>query len=495
MKQIILFLVLTIVFARCNNVPETDRSTIAAPDISDLSMTDSLRNVYSERRQKLLEKAGNAIIILNSDYGFTGGRSEFRVANNFYYLTGFTGPGSMMVLKKEVSYPFSLYLTEKTISESVYTGDLPGAYELMNTYMVDTILNFQDIGKVIESCILSKTPIFIDYDDPLMKGNILNAASNKAVAANLIRDISPVIYEMRVIKDDHEVAMLQKAIDITGDAFVDVCCHCKPGMYEFEVEALIEYTFRKNGSSMPAFQSIVGSGPNSVVLHYAANNMKMGDGELLLMDIGAEYGRYCGDISRTIPVNGKFTDVQKDIYKLVLESQKAAIAEMTGGKNLQAGHNKSTKIIVRGLFERGLITDTASEWQKKFYFHYPISHYLGMNVHDMGEYGTTFHELMEYIVKDTTLGRTLEKGMVLTVEPGLYFRSNGMSQLFELYGNEASNEEIQEYIDKVSPVYEKYKNIGIRIEDDVLITENGNIVLSKNIPKEVDEIEKLMVRN
>jgi Xaa-Pro aminopeptidase len=118
-----------------------------------------------------------------------------------------------------------------------------------------------------------------------------------------------------------------------------------------------------------------------------------------------------------------------------------------------------------------------------------------MNVHDMGEYGTTFHELMEYIVKDTTLGRTLEKGMVLTVEPGLYFRSNGMSQLFELYGKEASNEEIQEYIDKVSPVYEKYKNIGIRIEDNVLITENGNIVLSKNIPKEVDEIEKLMVRN
>jgi Xaa-Pro aminopeptidase len=494
MKQIFLFLMLTIVFAGCKNVPETYKSTLAAPDISDLSMTDYLKNVYSERRQKLLEKAGNGVIILNSDYGFTGGRSEFRVANNFYYLTGFTEPGSLMVLKKEGSYPFSMYLTEKTISESVYTGDLPGAYEIMKTYLADTVLNYPDIGKVIESCIMSKTPIFIDYDDPMMQGNIVDAASNKAVAANLIHDISPVIYEMRVIKDDREVAMLQKAIDITGDAFVDVCRSCKPGMYEFEMEALIEYTFRKNGSSMPAFQSIVGSGPNSVVLHYAANSMKMGDGELLLMDIGAEYGRYCGDISRTIPVNGKFTEEQKDIYELILGSQKAAIAEMTGGKNLQAGHNKSTKIIVRGLFERGLITDTASDWQKKFYIHYPISHYLGMNVHDMGEYGTTFPELMEYIVKDTTLGRTLEKGMVLTVEPGLYFRSNGISQLFELFGKEASKQEIQEFIDKVNPVYEKYKNIGIRIEDDVLITDNGNIVLSKDIPKEVDEIEKLMER-
>jgi Xaa-Pro aminopeptidase len=366
---------------------------------------------------------------------------------------------------------------------------------MMKTYLADTILNYQDIGKVIESCILSKTPIYIDYDDPRMQGNILNTAGNKVIAASLIHDISPVIYEMRVKKDEREVAMLQKAIDITGDAFVDVCRRCKPGMYEFEMEALIEYTFRKNGSSMPAFQSIVGSGQNSVILHYEANAMKMDDGELLLMDIGAEYGRYCGDISRTIPVNGKFTKEQRDIYELVLRSQKAAISEMTGGKNLQAGHNISTKVIVKGLFEMGLITDSASDWQKKFYIHYPISHYLGMNVHDMGDYGTSFPELMENIVKDTPLGRTLEKGMVLTAEPGLYFRSNGMSQLFELFGKEASKEEIQAFIDKVTPVYEKYKNIGIRIEDDVLITDSGNIVLSKNIPKEVDEIEKLMLRN
>jgi len=159
-----------------------------------------------------------------------------------------------------------------------------------------------------------------------------------------------------------------------------------------------------------------------------------------------------------------------------------------------AGNNRSTGIIARGLFELGLITDLKRNWQKKFYFLYPISHYLGMNVHDVGDYGAPDIVVRQNIAIDTTYGRLLEKGMVLTVEPGLYFRSNGLSQLFELYGKEATNDEIREYIDKVTPVYEKYKNIGVRIEDDVLITDSGNVILSKNIPKEIDELERIMSR-
>jgi Xaa-Pro aminopeptidase len=210
------------------------------------------------------------------------------------------------------------------------------------------------------------------------------------------------------------------------------------------------------------------------------------------MDIGAEYGYYSADISRTIPVNGKFSKEQKEIYELVLKAQKAAIPEMKTGNKINAGHFKANEIIIAGLVDLGLITDPKKEWQMKFYILYPASHYLGMNVHDVGDYGCSMMEMMINRANTLVSGREFEKGMVLTIEPGLYFRDNGLEQLKELFGNEVSEEEINAFVEKVAPVYEKYKNIGVRIEDDILITENGNINLSQNIPKEITEIEKLM---
>lgn len=492
MKQSIPLLLVLILISGCNNHQAIETKS-PAKDINDLGMTTGVQKIYSARRQALLKTAGEGVIILRSDYGFSGGRNEFRAANNFVYLTGFSQPGSLMVLKDGPG-PFTLYVKEKTINEAIFTGDAPEASILKNTYLADEVQHYQDLGKMLNESIISKTPVYIDFDDPLIQGYLLNIASNKEVAAKLFKNIGPAIYEMRVKKDDHETAILQKAIDITGEAFTDVLHSCEPGMHEFEVEALIEYAFRRNGASMPAFQSVVGSGANALCLHYSINTRRMDSGDLLLMDFGADYGYYCGDISRTIPVDGKFTPEQKVIYELVLKAQKAAIEEMIPGKSINAGHNKSARILVHGLYNLGLITDTASEWQKKFYLLYPISHYLGMDVHDAGGYGTTYSELYKYVTKDTVLGRPLESGMVLTVEPGLYFRSNGLSQLFELFGTEASREEIQVFIDKVTPVYTKYKNIGIRIEDDVMITDEGNIVLSKNIPKEIAEIESHMIR-
>ncbi|MBE0678379.1 MAG: Xaa-Pro dipeptidase, partial [Bacteroidales bacterium] len=285
---------------------------------------------------------------------------------------------------------------------------------------------------------------------------------------------------------------MQKAIDITGQAFVNACGICRPGMYEFEIEAMIEYIFRRNGSAGPAFSSITGSGPNTVTLHYSDNDRKMEDGDLLLMDVGAEYGYYAADISRTIPVNGKFNKEQKEIYDLVLKAQKAAIKELQPGKPLFAGHAKATSVIVRGLFDLGLLTDTASIWQKEFYTIYPINHYLGLGVHDAGDYGLPGALIFDLIAVDTAIGRPLEEGMVLTVEPGIYLRENGLALLYETFGGKVSDEEIAEFIERVSPAYKKYENIGVRIEDDVLITEKGNVVLSKDIPKGTDEIEKIM---
>ena len=311
-------------------------------------------------------------------------------------------------------------------------------------------------------------------------------------AETLLRNINPVLSEMRVKKDEYEVRMIQKAIDITGKGLEAVMTVCSPGMYEFEIEALLEYEWRRNGSSMPAFESIVGSGENAVSLHYSANNRKMEEGELLLMDVGAEYGYYTADITRTVPVGGKFTKEQRDIYDLVLRAQKAAIDELKPGAPMTAAHRAATSVIIDGLHDLGLVTDPSCQWQRKFYTIYHICHFLGLDVHDTGTHGIPLSVMSTYLTADTALGRPLEAGMVLTVEPGIYLRAYGLDQLDMLYGSEAGEGEIADFIEKVRPVYEQYSNIGVRIEDDVLITGTGNTVLSASIPKEPDEIERLM---
>jgi len=491
MKYLFFSLFLVYMITGCRNAPDSTGNKTLLPDISDLDVSENLVKIYAERRHDLMAKIGNGIVVLRSDNGYDGGRHEFRAANNFYYLTGFAQQGSLLVLAKDPSYPYRLYLGEKSIREAIYTGEVPEADIIMNTFKPDTISSAKEFVNDIEKNIQAGTLVYTDFTDLLLKDNLLKTVKKLNASDKIIRDVAPLINEMRVHKNDFEVSRIQKAIDITGEAFVNACRICRPGMYEFEIEAMIEYNYLKYGSPMPAFESIVASGPNAVTLHYSANDRKMEAGDLLLLDFGAEYGYYCADITRTIPVNGKFTGEQKDIYELVLKAQKAAITEMIPGVPLIAGHNKSTEIIVQGLYELGLITDPESKWQKKFYILYPISHYLGMDVHDVGDYGVPDSLYRQKFIDGTASGRLLEKGMVLTVEPGLYFRRNGLSQLFELFGKETTQEEIRTFIDKVTPVYEKYKNIGIRIEDDVLITDSGNIVLSKNIPKEIDEIERI----
>jgi Xaa-Pro aminopeptidase len=491
MKYLIFSLFLVCMISGCKNAPDSTGNKTLIPDISDLDVSENLMKIYTGRRQNLTEKTGNGIVVLRSDYGYDGGRHEFRAANNFYYLTGFVQQGSLLVLATHSSYPYRLYFGEKSIREAIYTGEVPEVDVTMNAFKPDTIISAKESVKYIEEIIRTGTPVYTDFTDLPLKDNLLKTVKKLNKSDKIISDVAPLINEMRVHKDDNEISRIRKAVDITGEAFINACHICRPGMYEFEIEAMIEYNYLKYGSPMPAFESIVASGPNAVTLHYSANDRKMETGDLLLLDFGAEYGYYCADITRTIPVNGKFTEEQKDIYELVLKAQKAAIEEMIPGNHLVTGHNKSTEIIVRGLYELGLITDPESKWQKRFYILYPISHYLGMDVHDVGDYGVSDSLYRQNFTDGTALGRLLEKGMILTVEPGLYFRRNGLSQLFELFGKEITQEEIRTFIDKVTPVYEKYKNIGIRIEDDVLITDSGNIVLSKNIPKEIDEIERI----
>ncbi|MBE0675184.1 MAG: aminopeptidase P family protein [Bacteroidales bacterium] len=466
----------------------------AGPDISDLAMSDDLRRVLSERRTRLMGQVEDGIVIISSGSYPSGGHCEYRVNDNFFYLTGFDQPMSAALIRKDNPDSYSLFLRERTRRDIIYNGGVHGNEEIIAGYGADTIVPYSELTVLIQSSIKSGTPVYIDFRDRMLRGILISEAGKQRRPESLIRDIAPVIEEMRVIKDEIEISRIQKATDITGEAFINACNSCQPGMYEFEIEALIEYTFRRNGSDRPAFSSITGSGPNSVTLHYSDNNRKMEDGDLLLMDIGAEYGYYAADISRTVPVNGRFTKEQREIYELVLKAQEAAINEMQPGKPLYAGHPKATSVIARGLFELGLLTDTASVWQKEFYTIYQINHYLGLGVHDPGDYGLPGAFIRDLIAVDTAIGRPLEEGMVLTVEPGIYLRENGLAQLNETFGGRVSDEEIAEFTHQVSPVYEKYVNIGVRIEDDVLITEAGNIILSKGIPKDPDEIVKLMSR-
>lgn len=494
-KLFIINILTIIILSGCNGRSGAEKDNVTSPDISDLEMSDDLRKVFSERRSRLTGQIEEGIFIISSGGFPSGDHCEYRVNDNFYYLTGFDQPLSVAVIKKGPPDSCSLFLRGRTRRDIIYNGGAQENEKILAEYGFDTILPYSELAGLTEQCMGKGIPVYIDFRDRMLRSSLLAEAVRQRRPETLVRDMAPLIEEMRVFKDESEISRMQKAIDITGDAFVNACRICLPGMYEFEIEAMIEYTFLRNGAARPAFSSITGSGSNTVTLHYSENNRKMEDGDLLLMDIGAEYGYYAADISRTIPVNGSFTKEQKEIYELVLKAQKAAIDELQPGKPLYGGHAKATSVIARGLFDLGLLTDTASVWQKEFYTIYQINHYLGLNVHDAGNYGFPGAFIREFIAVDTAIGRPLEKGMVLTVEPGIYLREGGLSQLYETFGGRVSEEEIGEFIDRVLHVYEKYENVGVRIEDDVLLTETGNVVLSGNIPKEIDEIEKVMGRN
>jgi len=476
----------------CSNPGKRDASYLLPPDTADLMMNTELQKVFAMRRAAILDSIGDGLLMLRSDYGFDGGRDEYRAAGNFWYLTGYAQPGTIMTLSGTSERPYVLYSRERSIRDIIYSGNLPDPDELISVWAPDSVADIREADQMLAAAAREGRTIFIDFRDQVLRSRVPEILKQEGAPEGLMKDIGPSMSEMRVCKDDYEVRMLQKAVDITGLGISEVLGACRPGMYEFEIEALLEYVWRRNGSPMPGFESIVGSGENAVTLHYSANNRKMEDGDLLLMDLGAEYGYYTADITRTIPVNGKFTKEQRDIYDLVLRAQKAAIGEMKPGAGMTAAHRMATNVIMEGLHELGLVTDPGSQWQRKFYTIYHICHFLGLDVHDTGSQGIPFSMMRTYLITDTIVGRPLEKGMVLTVEPGIYLRASGLEQLEMLYGSEAGDEEIEKFIEQVGPLYEKYKNIGVRIEDDVLITDNGNIVLSAAIPKEPEEIEKLM---
>ncbi|MDX2430431.1 MAG: aminopeptidase P N-terminal domain-containing protein [Bacteroides sp.] len=490
MKKTLLFLSMLLILTNCIN-PE-DRSWIIPLTIDDsmLAYTPEQKEGFQKRRATTLDSMEHGYLILKSSDQWSQNRHEFRSNNNFYYLTGYATSGSYLILVKQDAEQVFLSKPYTNLRMEIYDGGQPSSGEILDQYGVDNVLSFNEVRMMLADILSSGSPVYVDMKNRDLMDDLEKLPEDLSQID--IRDAATILDEMRVFKESTEVARMQKACNITARSLTKVMNQCKPGMYEYEMEAVIEGTFLEYGSHMPGFPSIVGSGPNSTTLHYEPNTRIMEDGDLLLMDIGADYGYYSADISRTIPVNGKFSTEQQTIYQLVLDAQKAAIEQMIPGNGVRDGHHAGRKVMNEGLAKLGLITDPDAEWQIQFYCIHGSSHYLGMDVHDVGDYEINPRLTEEDSTGRSKFGRILEPGMVLTIEPGIYIRENGLDQAFEMFAHNADSSEIASFVDSVRPLYEQYTNTGVRIEDDILITNDGNLVLSRYAPKEVEDIEQLM---
>jgi len=393
--------------------------------------------IHQQRRQELLSRLDdNALVIVctnseiqrNADVTF-----PFRPDSSFWYLTGFTEPDAIAVFSKS---HYSIFLRPKDKTKEIWNGkrlgaeDAPAALLADNAYSID----------------LFSEQLNIYYDNT--STNIINS---DITSSDDIKPLLPHLSEMRLIKDVREIENLQTSANLAVRAHSQAMTSVKPGMFEYEIAALFDAEFKKNNSTH-AYMPIVAGGANACVLHYIENNKALEDGDLLLIDAGCETEGYASDITRTFPVNGRFSDAQKQIYSIVLDAQKGAINCLKPGEKVNKAHDTACGIISKGLSELDIIDEDLP--LNEFYMH-NTGHWLGLDVHDCGQYKLND----EY--------RHFEPGMVMTVEPGIYIRKN----------------------DKIDP---KYWNIGIRIEDDVLITESGNTVLTQSLVKEIDDIERLM---
>jgi len=446
------------------------------------------KDVFALRRQKVLDRLEhNSIVFLRNPKPVIRNNDQeyfFRSDSNFYYLTGLDDPESVLVLIPGIEHQFILFVKPRNLMDALWHGDLPGIDGAIQTFGADKAYALDQFQKMLRTMVTQKDVIYMDYDDKELYEMIVSIFPYRhgVERPRQLQDLLPLIHELRVYKGPEEIALLTKAVQTTCEGLVEVMKAFRPGMYEYEAGAILEYVFKRNGSPRKGFSSILGSGPNATILHYQTNSRQAQAGDLLLMDVGAEYVYYTADITRTIPVSGRFTKEQKEIYQIVLDAQEAAIKEMVPGKSYQSFLDTAAEVAKDGLFRLGLITDPNSNWQHLCYFFQGAGHWLGMDVHDVGDYGG--EKIRE---------RPFEPGMVSTIEPGLYISENIRESVF--IKNKVPENERAQLLKETKEAFERYKNIGIRIEDDILITENGNRILSSMAPREISDIERIMQKN
>ncbi len=438
---------------------------------------------YARRRAAVLQKmhaqgGGVAIIptapevMRNADADY-----PYRHDSYFYYLTGFGEPEALLVLIAGERDRAILFCREKNEEREIWDGYRFGPAAAREAFGFDAAFPVDTIDKELPLLMANAPALFYALGssaklDAQVQG-WLNAVRMQVragvTAPSAAFDVRTILNEMRLVKDADEIAIMRRAADITSEAHARAMRTSRAGLREYHLEAELLHEFRRNGSQFPAYGSIVATGANACVLHYRAGDAELRDGDLVLIDAGCELDSYASDITRTFPVNGKFSGPQKELYELVLASQDAAIAATGPGKRFTDGHEAALKVLAQGMLDTGLLNRDkvgslddviANGDYRQFYMH-RTGHWLGMDVHDVGDYRDPAVSATE------KPWRTLVPGMVLTIEPGIYVRP-------------------------APGVPEQYWNIGIRIEDDALVTEAGCDIITHKSPKTVSEIEAVM---
>lgn len=425
------------------------------------------------RRKRLMDMIGSdsiaiiptaSVYIRNRDVEF-----PFRADSDFFYLTAYPEPEAVAVLIPDrADGEYILFCRDSDIEMETWHGRRAGLEGALEIYGADDAFPIEDMDDILPGLIEGHERVFYNmghdqnFDNRVLGwvNQIRSKSRTGVIAPDEFISLNHFLHDMRLYKSRHEIKLMRQAAKISAGAHKRVISYCKPGMHEYQLEAELVHEFMQNGSRAAAYPSIVGSGENGCILHYTENKDEIADGDLLLIDAGAEYHGYASDITRTFPANGKFTTAQRQAYDLVLKAQLAAIEQVKPGNHWNDPHDAAVRVLTEGMVELGILKGDVDELIKdhvytKYYMH-RTGHWIGMDVHDVGDY------------KVDNEWRMLEPGMVLTVEPGLYMPA------------------------ETKGLPKKWWNIGIRIEDDVLVTKEGYEVLSKDAPKTADEIEALM---
>ncbi|SFD71507.1 Xaa-Pro aminopeptidase [Pseudoalteromonas denitrificans] len=426
---------------------------------------------FKTRRDNLLQKMDpNSIAIIPAGVELTRSRDTefpFRQDSDFLYLTGFLEPEAVLVLSPSLENQSTLFCRNKDKIAEIWCGRRVGPEQAKDQYLFDQTYALSELKDTLLTLVNGHSVLYYgqgtyaDFDEQIWQLlNTLRGGPKKGYKAPaIIKDVRSLVHEMRLFKSENEIDLMRRAALISVQSHIRAMKFSKSGAFEFQLEAELHHHYAMNGARYPAYGTIVGSGDNANILHYTENSDVLKENDLVLIDSGCELEGYAADITRTFPVSGQFSPAQKQLYQLVLDAQLAALEYYKPGFTLKQASVAATKVLTQGMINLGLLEGELNELIQKeaykaFYMH-GLGHWLGLDVHDVGEY-----KLDE---KD----RVFEPGMVLTVEPGLY-------------------------VAKDSQAPEQFKGIGIRIEDNILITAQGHENLTVSLPKTIDEIEKLM---
>ncbi len=437
---------------------------------------------YSDRRARLLAtmEPGSVAIIGTAPEVARNADTEYpyRHDSSFYYLTGFTEPEAVLVLlapRGTAGAQSILFCREKHLESEIWDGYRYGPEAARDAFGFDAAFAIGALDEQMVRHLSNASALYAalarggEEQQRRWFDGVRRLSRSGTTAPPVLRDLPPLIDEMRLFKDDYESAIMLRAGEISAGAharamrFAAAQRGASAGLHEYELEAELLHEFRRHGAQFPAYTPIVASGPNACVLHYNANNRRIGDGDLVLIDAGCELDGYASDITRTFPVNGRFSPAQRELYELVLAAQQAAFDAIAPGRKYHDAHDAAVRVLAQGMLDTGLLQGTLDDVlaEKKFaqFYMHGTGHWIGMDVHDVGLYRD--------VTREDKPSRLLQPGMAMTVEPGIYVRP-------------------------AEGVPEKYWNIGIRIEDDVIVRGGGYQLLTGGAPKTVAEIEALM---